>query len=168
MNSSLMNKKICAGLAVILGLAIIGCIKDETTTACEPKPAVSDTAQMKKYIRDSSITADSNNTSWLMWQIMDEGTGAIPDPGSQVTVKYIGRFLTGVAFDSSYAQKPEGAVFRLDKVIPGWYLGLSKIKEGGRIKLLLPSSLAYGCDPRYGVLTNQPLFFDIELIKVEN
>jgi|GEM_PF-1019536 len=163
-----MNKKICAGLAVILGLAIIGCLKDETVVPCEAKSAVSDTAQMKKYIRDSSIIADSNNVSWLMWQIMDAGTGATPNSNSQVTVKYIGRLLTGAGFDSSYVQHPDGAVLRLDKVIPGWYQGLSKIKEGGRIKLLLPSTLAYGCDTRYGTLTNQPLFFDIELIKVEN
>lgn len=163
-----MNRYKHITLAVILGIAIIGCIKDETVPPCEPKPAVSDTAQMKKYIRDSSITADSNKTNWLMWQIMDEGTGAMPGPGSQVTVKYIGRFLTGAGFDSSYVQKPEGAVFRLNEIIPGWYLGLSKIREGGRIKLLLPAALAYGCDPRYGALTNQPLFFDIELIKVEN
>ncbi|SDD16374.1 FKBP-type peptidyl-prolyl cis-trans isomerase [Niabella drilacis] len=168
MNPLSTNKKIYAGLAVLLGLAIIGCIKDENAAACEPKAAVSDTAQMKKFIRDSAITADSNKANWLMWQVMDAGTGTTPGPNSQVTVKYMGRLLTGAGFDSSYTKSPEGAVFRLNKIIPGWYLGLAKIKEGGRIKLLLPSALAYGCDPRYGSLTNQPLFFDIELIKVEN
>ncbi|MGJ7030349.1 FKBP-type peptidyl-prolyl cis-trans isomerase [Niabella hirudinis] len=163
-----MNKKIYAGLVMILGLAIIGCIKDETVPVCEAKPAIGDTAQMKKYIRDSAITADSSTANWLMWQIMDPGTGATPGANSQITVKYIGRLLTGAGFDSSYAKKPDGAVLRMNEIIPGWYLGLSKIKEGGRIKLLLPSALAYGCDTRYGTLTNQPLFFDIELIKVEN
>ncbi|MCF3109775.1 FKBP-type peptidyl-prolyl cis-trans isomerase [Niabella sp. CC-SYL272] len=163
-----MNKKIYAGLAVILGLLIIGCIKEETTIACDLRPATSDTAQMRKYIRDSTISADVDTTNWMMWQVIREGSGARPEPNSLVTVKYMGRLMTGQGFDSSFVKNPDGAVLRLNQVIPGLYLGLSRIREGGAIKLIIPSALGYGCDSRYGSLANQPLFFNIELVKVSN
>ncbi|MBZ4190148.1 FKBP-type peptidyl-prolyl cis-trans isomerase [Niabella beijingensis] len=161
-----MNKKAYAGIAVILGLLLIGCLKEEEVTSCEPRDVISDTAQMKKYARDSAITIDTNTSNWMMWEIIDPGAGPKPEASSLVTVKYMGRLLTGKGFDSTYAAHPDGTELRLSQIIPGWQEGLAKIREGGRIKLLLPSALAYGCDPRYGALTNQPLFFDIELIKV--
>ncbi|WP_300598637.1 FKBP-type peptidyl-prolyl cis-trans isomerase [Niabella sp.] len=168
MNRSSINKTLWSGLVAVLGILVIGCIKEEKATACDLKPAISDTAQMKQFIRDSAITADSNTTNWLMWQVIREGSGAQPASNSVVTIKYIGRLLTGQGFDSSFVKNPDGAVLQLNKLIPGLSLGLSKIREGGAIKLLLPSALAYGCDPRYGPLVNQPLFFNIELIKVSN
>lgn len=163
-----MNKTLCAGLVIIFGLLIVGCIKEETTVACDPKPATGDTTQMKQFIKDSSITAEVDTINWIMWQVIREGSGARPESNSQVTIKYMGRLLTGQGFDSSWAKNPDVAVLRLNGAIPGLALGLSRIREGGAIKLLIPSTLAYGCDPRYGSLTNQPLFFNIELVKVDN
>lgn len=163
-----MNKKLCAGLVVILGLLIAGCIKEENAATCDLKPATSDTTQMKQYIKDSSITAEVDSSNWIMWQVIREGSGTRPEPNSEVTIKYMGRLLTGQGFDSSTVKNPDGAVLRLNGAIPGLYLGLSRIREGGAIRLLIPSALAYGCDPRYGSLANQPLFFNIELIKVSN
>ncbi len=163
-----MNRKLCAGLAVVFGLLIAGCIKEETAATCDLKPATSDTAQMKQYIKDSAINAVVDSSNWVMWEVIREGTGARPEANSQVTIKYMGRLLTGQGFDSSSAKNPDGIILRLNGAIPGLYLGLSRIREGGAIKLLIPSAQAYGCDARYGSLANQPLFFNIELVKVSN
>ena len=43
-------------------------------------------------------------------------------------------------------------------------IGLPLIKKGGHIKLVIPSSLAYGCSGYGTIPPNTPLFFDINLI----
>lgn len=162
------GKKISVSIALLFTM-IIGCIKEEDGSSCTPKEATADTSAIAQYIRDSIMTVDTNTSNWMQWHIVDTGTGASPNENSRVTVKYIGRLVSGrSAFDSSYLRNPAGEEVQLNKIIPGWLQGLSKIKEGGRIQLFLPSNLGYGCDTRYGNLTNQPLYYDIQLIRVSN
>jgi FKBP-type peptidyl-prolyl cis-trans isomerase len=79
-----------------------------------------------------------------------------------VTVHYRGTQVDGEEFDSSYSRgKP--ATFQLNGVVKGWTEGLQLIKEGGKIKLFIPSKLAYG---ERGPLARRTLVFDVELISV--
>jgi len=51
-------------------------------------------------------------------------------------------------------------------LIAGWQIGLPLIHKGGEIKLIVPSSLAYGCGN--GPLpANSILYFDIHLVDVQ-
>lgn len=92
---------------------------------------------------------------------------------SVVNVKYTGRLLNGTVFDSN----SEGTSFNLDGgVIAGWSKTLpGKIGVGGKIRLLIPSDLAYG----KSAITNQNtgaveipgnscLDFDIEIVSITN
>ena len=68
--------------------------------------------------------------------------------------------MDGTYFDSTTTS----ARYELDSLIKGLQYGLAKIKSGGRIKLLIPSALAYGCQGVSGVVpSNAPLYFDIRL-----
>jgi FKBP-type peptidyl-prolyl cis-trans isomerase len=100
--------------------------------------------------------------SGLQYQIVEPGTGKTPGPTDQVTVHYRGTQVDGEEFDSSYSRgKP--ATFQLNGVVKGWTEGLQLIKEGGKIKLFIPSKLAYG---ERGPLARRTLVFDVELISV--
>lgn len=105
--------------------------------------------------------------SGLLYKIENEGTGAAPVNSDTVSVNYSGKLVDGKQFDSSYERK-EPTEFRLDSVIPGWTEGLKHIKKGGKIKLVIPASLAYGENGIPGAIPpNSTLVFDVELVDIK-
>lgn len=148
-------------------LLSIGCLKNENaTTSCTPKTVAEEMTAMSKFATDSGIVTTQDG-SGILYQVIEPGTGATPTLSSTVTARYVGRFLSGQGFDSTTAKYPDGIEFPLNRVIQGWQIGIPKIKEGGKIKLIIPSSLAYGCQPYYSIPANQPLYFYVELVKVQ-
>jgi FKBP-type peptidyl-prolyl cis-trans isomerase len=84
-----------------------------------------------------------------------------------VKVNYRGTLLDGTEFDSSY-KRNEPIEFPLNGVIPGWTEGLQLIKPGGKIRLFIPSNLAYGPRGAGGVIgPDETLIFDVELLEVK-
>jgi FKBP-type peptidyl-prolyl cis-trans isomerase FkpA len=158
-------KKAVLALA-ILGMCIyfIGCNKGNATGyfSCSGTAAVNDTSQLLGFAKYYGITPVTD-TSWLYYQIINQGTGAFPMGSSKITVNYVGKYMNGDNFDSTTAP----ATFQLDSLITGWQYGLPKIQAGGRIKLLIPSALAFGCVGSGQIPPNSPLYFDITLISVQ-
>lgn len=105
-------------------------------------------------------------------QITDEiiGTGAVAAAGDKVTVQYVGSLTNGTVFDASASHSADGFTFNLGKgeVIQGWDQGVAGMKEGGKRKLVIPASLAYG-DKAVGniIPANSTLIFEVELLKVQ-
>ena len=53
-------------------------------------------------------------------------------------------------------------------MIRGWDQGIVGMKEGGKRKLVIPASLAYGDQAVGGVIpANSTLIFEVELLKVQ-
>ena len=104
--------------------------------------------------------------SGLRYEIVKQGDGAAPKPTETVKVHYTGTLIDGTVFDSS-VQRNEPAEFQLDQVIPGWTEGLQKLNKGGKIKLYVPSQLAYGDDARGNIPPSATLIFDIELLDIK-
>ena len=102
--------------------------------------------------------------SGLMYMITQEGTGAYATEQDSVQVEYVGKLTNGTVFDSSDAGKPVG--FNLGGLIPGFTEGLQKVKEGGKIRLFIPSSLAYRDMDQGPIPPYSTLVFDITLVKV--
>ncbi|AWB69043.1 peptidylprolyl isomerase [Saccharobesus litoralis] len=103
--------------------------------------------------------------SGLQYKILRKGKGQYPKSYNQVKVFYQGKTLDNKVFDSNINQKP--ITFGLNQVIKGWTEGLTKVSEGGRIELYIPSDLAYGAKgapPAIG--QHETLIFVIDLIKV--
>ena len=95
------------------------------------------------------------------------GTGATAVAGDSLTVHYVGTLLDGTKIDSSY-DRNQPYTFRLGagQVIAGWDQGLPGMKVGGKRRLTIPPSLAYGSQGRAPVPPNATLRFDIELLAV--
>jgi len=107
--------------------------------------------------------------SGLQYQIISEGSGANAAATDSVSIRYKGMLTSGEVFDSSEgfgtaSAKPVG--FMLNRVIPGFTEGLQLIKEGGKIKLFIPSALAYGEMDQGKIPAFSTLIFEIELVKV--
>ena len=103
--------------------------------------------------------------SGLQYEVITEGTGAMPKATDMVTVNYKGTLLNGEEFDSSY-KRNEPTTFGLNQVITGWTEGVQLMKEGAKYRFFIPYQLAYG-EREAGMITPfSTLIFEIELIKV--
>lgn len=104
--------------------------------------------------------------SGLQYLVVEPGSDLVPASDKDtVWVRYKGTLLDGTVFDEV---KPEAdsVRFTLDRVVKGWTEGMKYVGEGGKIKLFVPSELAYGERGPQTIGPNQTLIFDIELCKV--
>jgi len=102
----------------------------------------------------------------IYYEVLTEGTGAIPADTNLVTVNYEGKLLNDTIFDSSY-QRGEPAKFRCNQVIPGWIKALTNMHVGSTWMVYIPQEQAYG-DREAGKITPfSCLIFKIELLGME-
>ena len=98
---------------------------------------------------------------------IDEGTGAVVQPGATITAHYTGALCkNGIIFQSSHDfGKPIS--FGLNQVIRGWTDGVPGMKVGGMRRLIIPSDMAYGsARAASNIPPNSDLVFDIELVDI--
>ena len=104
--------------------------------------------------------------SGLIYESLKDGSGTKPTPTDSVQVHYRGTLVNGTEFDSSY-KRGQPATFPLNRVIPCWTEGVSKMKEGGKAKLTCPPGIAYGSrGAGSAVPPDATLNFEVELLKV--
>ncbi|MFD1629308.1 FKBP-type peptidyl-prolyl cis-trans isomerase [Pseudopedobacter beijingensis] len=123
----------------------------------------SDDITIRNFLSIQEIPA-IRTESGVYYQILQEGEGEILEKwkNPKITVIYTGRFLDGRVFADS-KEKEE----MLGKEILGWQIGLKYINKGGKIRLIIPSGLAYGSDGGGIVPSNTILDYDIELVNIK-
>ena len=100
---------------------------------------------------------------------LQAGKGPVARQGCMVTVHYTGTFADGKSFDSS-RERNEPFTFLLGagQVIRGWDMAVATMKVGDRVKVTIPSALAYGREGYPGVIPpHATLIFDVELLAME-
>jgi len=113
-----------------------------------------------------SATAPSGGGA-LVSEDLVVGTGATAAVGDTVTVNYVGTLTNGTKFDSSYdAGKPFSFRIGAGTVIAGWEQGVPGMKVGGKRRLTIPPSLAYGSTARGPIPANSTLLFDVDLVSI--
>ena len=113
---------------------------------------------------------DAKETSMSIRYVVEKtGSGALLQPGDQVSVTYIGALLNGKVFDKNLdPAKP--FTFRIDRgeVISGWDQILQMMRVGDKWTVIIPPELAYG---RKGSPPKIPgyatLVFDMEVVGVK-
>ena len=101
--------------------------------------------------------------SGLIYIPITAGTGKQPKSTDMVKIHYTGSFVDGKEFDSS-VKRGQPIEIPLDKVIKCWSEGVSKMKVGGKAKLVCPSNIAYGDEGRSGIPGGATLVFEVELL----
>ncbi|MBR1499244.1 MAG: FKBP-type peptidyl-prolyl cis-trans isomerase [Bacteroidaceae bacterium] len=102
----------------------------------------------------------------VYYEVLTEGTGAIPADTSRVSVNYEGKLLNDTIFDSSY-KRGEPAKFRCNQVIPGWTKALTKMPVGSTWMVYIPQEQAYGEREAGKITPYSCLIFKIELLGIE-
>lgn len=147
----------------LLAYTSTGCLRKECyltqNTAAAPQE---EQTALQNFITANNITA-TKDPSGYFYQILEPGGDRKPTLCSNLTVTYTGSLTDGTVFDSGTTS------FLLSTLIEGWKRALPKIGEGGKIKMYLPPSFAYGPNEippsggRPGIPANSILIFEVEL-----
>ncbi|MCY1278437.1 FKBP-type 22 kDa peptidyl-prolyl cis-trans isomerase [compost metagenome] len=123
----------------------------------------------KKFLEDNGKREGVVTTaSGLQYEIVKKAEGAQPKPNDVVTVHYEGKLTDGTVFDSSI-QRGSPIDLPVNGVIPGWVEGLQLMHVGEKVKLYIPSELAYGeQSPSPAIPANSVLVFDLELLGIKD
>ena len=104
--------------------------------------------------------------SGLQYEIIEQGSGAVPTARSTVRTHYRGTLINGKEFDSSY-RRNDPAEFPVGGVIRGWTEALQIMPVGSKWKLYIPFDLAYGeRGAGADIGPYQALIFEIELLDI--
>ncbi|XP_074660178.1 peptidyl-prolyl cis-trans isomerase FKBP4-like [Tubulanus polymorphus] len=100
----------------------------------------------------------------LVKQVLRIGWGESPLSGDKVRVHYLGTFLDGTKFDSSY-DRNEFFEFELGKgqVIKAWDIGVPTMKRNEKAKFVCKPEYAYGEHGSGKIPPHATLVFEIEL-----
>jgi FKBP-type peptidyl-prolyl cis-trans isomerase len=115
---------------------------------------------MVAFAKSNSINYTTDETG-ILYEIITPGSSSRPTINNTITVTYTGLLMNGKQFDAGTITYP------LNRLIPGWAIAVPKIGVGGEIKVLIPSSLAYGPTGSGSIPGNSPLYFNIKLSAVK-
>ncbi len=158
--ASFMRLRFTAYLICLFGAACT----PQPPKNCPPvqaKAILSETEALRQYLQSAGIRAQEDSMGYF-YTIENPGSGKQPNPCSDVTVNYTGTFTSGEVFD-----KGDDVSFNLSQLILGWQMGIPKLREGGRILLYLPPSVAYGDAASGKIPGHSMLIFTIDLKAVE-
>ncbi len=156
----MFKTRILLGIFLIV-IAFGSCKKDNYSAEEQAKI---DDDLIVEFIAKNSIVA-IKHSSGIYYQRINNGSGTHNFTAStMVYVNYEGRTLNGNVFDKSTTT----AGFPLGNLIQGWQIGIPLIQKGGRIRLIIPSALAYGNEsPSSAIPKNSVLDFTIDLINAQ-
>jgi FKBP-type peptidyl-prolyl cis-trans isomerase FkpA len=154
-----MKKLIVALAALPLLISGTSCIKD---TGCQDKTIQSEVAPMQAYATANGMNGITHS-SGIYYEITTPGTGPNAAFDKTVTVRYTGKFLDNTIFQT---EQGTPVTVQVGGVIPGWQVALQLLNEGGKMRVLIPSALGYGCSGKGSIPGNAVLYFDIELVDI--
>ena len=105
---------------------------------------------------------------------LKKGNGPKVEEGKQVEVNYTGRLLDGTIFDTSdknenpEAHEPIKYVVGQQSMIQGWDMAVKTMRQGDKVRIIVPSELAYGPGDGRVIPPYSTLIFDMELLSVKD
>lgn len=145
----------------IVSLTMLSCSIETYST----KKVAADN-EIQSYIYDNKydISADFTGLAYIP---LTKGNGRYPKEGDVVAFHYVGYYLDGEKFDSSYDRKyPLIVELGNEKMIKGLEYALRKMDKGAKSKVIVPFYLAYDDMDNAPVPPFSNLIFEIELLDI--
>ena len=125
--------------------------------------AVKEREQILNAIASGKIDT-TGSSNGVFYKILKEGDGPAVTVNDTLVINYKGQLLNGFVFDQT---KNNPATFPLKRLIKGWQIGLPFCKQGGKIRIIIPSALAYSIRNIAVIPPNNVLIFDIEVLAIK-
>lgn len=172
-----MNRKpIIISLAILAASAFTACVGgDEVNTEREWLNANNSwlEAQAKRTVEGTStpyytrVVPAYDQGSYVLMHWFNDTTKTAgnlkPFITSTVDVKYIGRYYTGAAFDSSYTQTDSIFNTKVNSVVAGWKIALQNMHVGDSCEVIVPFQSAYGTSGYGSIPAYTNLVFTMKL-----
>lgn len=131
----------------------------EVVVEKEPTPAVVDKFEVEGL---ETTTTDSG----IKYILLEPGSGMELEHGMYVTLHYTGFIDEEAAVFDSSRERGEPITFILGRrmVIPGWEEAIPNFRVGDKVRLWIPSHLAYGDQGRGPIPPDADLIFDLEIL----
>lgn len=123
--------------------------------------------QVQLYIAENqyNVSADSLGFAYIP---ISEGNGVFPQNGDVIAFHYIGYYLDGKVFDSSYDRSyPLIVKLGEDQLIKGLEYAIMKMDKGAKSKVVIPFYLAYDDMENAPVPPFSNLVFELELLDID-
>jgi len=162
-------KKVLA-VAAVFSFALSACVKNadvaSQTPTCTNVDQTSEQSQILAFFAVHNLSYNKD-TSGVYYHIDSVGTGTSAKSTSTVSFTYTATLLDGSIIDKSTT----AITYPLANTIPGFAVMAPYYKVGTRILLVIPSSLAYGCEGlatgSISVPANAILFYDLTITAIQ-
>lgn len=140
-----------------------------------------DEALIDGYLAESNTEVQTTD-SGLRYMFTKKGNGPNAAPGNEVSIHYAGYLLDGTIFDTSIESvaqangiytagrpyEPLTLQAGSGQVIQGWEEAMLLMNKGSKMRVWIPSTLAYGPRQRSEVIKpNSILVFDMEMMDIK-
>jgi FKBP-type peptidyl-prolyl cis-trans isomerase FklB len=174
-------RKITCNLLAFLGLAsAFSCVSDEENLEVIFEQ---DKQKIEAFVQNFDVehrkeTVGESGVVLLITETNE--SGRLPVNRDTILVDYTGYMLDGRVFDTSVQSiaEEEGLFnpnrpyepFRVElgvsRVIVGWHIALSQLREGEKATVLIPSFYGYGAEGNGPIPANTVLVFDLDVVSV--
>ncbi len=152
------------GVLLVAPLFLTSCFDSDDDQPDLNQKFLQETAVIDEFLQDNGITAEIDPFTSLRYEPIIMGSGLAPYIGNSVNMTYTTYLLeTGETVDSGTDQ-----TILWENLIAGLQLGLRNVQEAGRIRLYVPSVLAYGESGDGDIPPNANLVYDITLNSFDN
>ncbi|HMD01042.1 MAG TPA: DUF3472 domain-containing protein, partial [Ferruginibacter sp.] len=131
--------------------------EDSLAESIKENTAMTDAIQSGKFDTTGVING-------VYYKILKDGSGPYVSVNDSVVVKYKGSLLNGSIFDET---KDKPVTFPLKRLIRGWQSAMPMCKVGGKIRMMIPSSMGYSIRNLGIIPPNSILIFEVEVLDIK-
>jgi len=114
----------------------------------------------EEYINQNNLVAtELENGVFII--IHDQGNDVKPAIDDVVQVKLVGKLT-----DETEVDRNDDIKYLLSDIIPGWFIGLKEIGEGGSCTMIIPHAMGFGNFASGTIPAKSTLIYDVDLKNV--
>lgn len=168
-----MKKYLQIALMLLCVLVVSSCSGNNNELAIDEEWKIKneEAFQAQKFNPDFQELKSQSNNGYILYKVLDEGTGEVPIYyTSTVKVYYKGTLIDGKVFDQQLFENGAPATFKVNEMVDGVTTALQHMHVGDKWLIWMPQQLGYGRAGRDGgnvtILPYSTLIFELEVTEI--